>query len=139
MQANHRPSGEFKQHAAVGVSPPAILVADDDADAREMLRILLLSVGFRVVTAQNGAQALETARRMQLDLVITDHQMPTMTGVTLCRRLRDDELTRHVPIILYTGMSLPASSTSSCDKVVSKPADPEELLALVHLLLRRPH
>jgi CheY-like chemotaxis protein len=126
-------------HPAGGVSAATILIADDEPDTREMLRTSLRSAGYRVLTACNGFEALEIATRVRLDLVVTDQQMPYMTGLTLCRRLREDELTRHLPIILHTGMSLTASTTSACDRVLSKPVAFHELLNAVRSLLRRTH
>jgi response regulator RpfG family c-di-GMP phosphodiesterase len=117
-----------------------ILVVDDDLQSRYMLEVLLQGNGHRVVTAANGAEALETARRDPPRLVVSDILMPVMDGYTLCRHWRADERLKHIPFVFYT-----ASYTEAKDQVLGlelgavhvivKPEQPDILLQKVNQVL----
>jgi putative two-component system response regulator len=84
-------------------SPPTtILIADDRADDRRLLRLILERMGHRVIEAANGLQALEMAQRSIPDLVMSDILMPVMDGFTFCRKLQEDVALRHVPFVFVT-------------------------------------
>lgn len=93
-----------------------------------------MSEGFEVITARNGAEALLRLRERWPDLIITDYTMPDMTGLDLCKRLRASRVMRHIPIILYTGVSLPADPRLY-DRIVTKPADLCAFAIEIRLLL----
>jgi CheY-like chemotaxis protein len=82
-----------------------ILVIEDYGDSREMLKLLLESLNYRVVTAANAQEALTLAARNDLDLILTDLGLPEMDGITVVRHLRKlhDRL-RDVPIIMLTAL-----------------------------------
>ncbi len=84
---------------------PRILVADDEPNLREALRILLERNDFTVQLAVDGQEAVEIAQREQPDLVILDVMMPRMDGYEACRTLRAHYRTRHIPIIMLTAKS----------------------------------
>ena len=86
-------------------STPRILVADDEPNLREALRILLERNGFDVLLAEDGQEAVEIAQRERPDLVILDVMMPRMDGFEACRRLRAHYRTRHIPIVILTAKS----------------------------------
>lgn len=85
-----------------------ILVVDDDHVIREILRAILETHGFEVLTAESAGDALEIAATRAVDAVITDYQMPRMDGLEFCRTLRDQNasLDRALPVWLMTGCHL---------------------------------
>jgi CheY-like chemotaxis protein len=112
-----------------------ILLVDDESNMRFVLRIILESGGYEVVAAQHGAAALEALRRSGADLVLTDLMMPVMSGRELVERLRADQETADIPIVVVTAtheLVLP-----NADAVIAKPFDDEELLAVVRSLTEK--
>jgi DNA-binding response OmpR family regulator len=90
--------------AKAGGREATILVADDDPSILGMLRARLTAAGYRVVTAGDGGDALEVARREHPALVVLDVMMPTMSGWEVCRELRADPATAAVKIIMLTAI-----------------------------------
>jgi CheY-like chemotaxis protein len=117
--------------ASVGAS---ILCVDDDPDGLGALELFLMNEGFEVITARNGPDALLRVQERCPDLIITDYTMPGMTGLDLCKRLRASRVMRLIPIILYTGVSLPADS-QLYDRIVAKPADLRAFAIQIRVLL----
>jgi CheY-like chemotaxis protein len=107
---------------------------DDDPDGLGALELFLMSEGFEVITARNGSEALLRVREQWPDLIITDYTMPGMTGLDLCKRLRASRVMRLIPIILYTGVSLPPDSRLY-DRIVAKPADLGAFAIQIRMLL----
>src|SRR3989304_3712687 len=111
-----------------------ILVADDSRDIRQVLEETILGpAGYDVRSVGDGMSALTLALELKPDLVITDHQMPNLTGVDLIRRLHLDS--PHTPVILMTGESsealvIEALRAGAIDYLV-KPFDPDDLLGSV--------
>lgn len=83
---------------------PLVLVADDERDTRLIAYHVLFSLGYGVVLASNGKEALAMARKYRPDLVLTDQMMPGLDGKHLCLRLKEDPALRHIPVILMTGL-----------------------------------
>jgi DNA-binding response OmpR family regulator len=121
-----------------------VLVVDDEPHLTQILAFNLRRAGAEVTTARNGAEALVAVRR-QLesgrphDLLITDYQMPLMTGSELCRALRDDPATAGMPTLMLTarGHNLPPADMGSnhiC-RMMGKPFSTAELLAHVRDLM----
>ena len=79
-----------------------ILIAEDDQDIRELVVLTLQFNGFEVVSAVDGAQAVEKAQTDEFDLILMDVRMPRMTGYEACRHLRGMEATKSVPIIFLS-------------------------------------
>ena len=84
-------------------SPQRVLVAEDDLALAQLLTFRFRMAGFAVTTTTNGTDALHRARETLFDAVITDYQMPGITGVELCVGLRETPGYTHIPIILITG------------------------------------
>ena len=80
-----------------------VLVVEDSLAVAKRLQISLERAGFLVDIARNGAQALTKAQRKHFDLVLTDEQMPVMSGHELCQKLREDERYANTPVIILTG------------------------------------
>jgi len=121
------------------MSATKILVADDEAHVTNVVALKLRKAGFDVVTAGNGAEALEQAKAQRFGLVITDCQMPEMDGLALCQRLRDDPDTCEIPAIMLTGRGFEISEAdtqaTNIRRILPKPFSPREVLATVQELL----
>ena len=81
-----------------------ILVVDEDPYLRDVLTQKLEALGYRVAEARNGKEALERVQREPPDLIILDVMMPVMDGFEACRRLKDDEDTRLIPVVMMTAL-----------------------------------
>lgn len=118
-----------------------ILVVEDDEDIVELIAYNLRREGYTVVTAESGEEALQKARARPPHLVLLDLMLPKMDGLEVCRRLKADEKTRAVPIIMVTAKGEEPDVVSGlelgADDYVSKPFRPRELVARVRAVLRR--
>jgi two-component system phosphate regulon response regulator PhoB len=116
-----------------------ILVADDETHILHVVSLKLRNAGFRVITARDGAEALEMAQQEHPDLIITDYHMPQLSGLELCQRLKQDEKTCRIPAIMLTarGYHLEPHDTeqSGILRMLSKPFSPRQLLATVNEVL----
>jgi len=120
-------------------SGPTILVAEDNADQRSLYVALLTGVGYRVLEAQDGAEAVEIARQSRPGLVLMDVTMPGTSGWNAVRTLKQDPDTHMIPIIVVTGLAnswdRDASIASGCDEYLAKPVQPVRLLEEVRKFL----
>jgi len=135
----YRTTGDHAERPA-DPALPAILVVDDSADLRDWIAATLEGVG--AVTGVNSAErALDAAQGAVPDLVISDVRMADMDGVELCRRLRADERTSHIPIVLLSVRAEVESRLggleAGADEYLPKPIDARELVARVTGLLER--
>lgn len=114
-----------------------ILIAEDHRDSREALSALLEAMGFRVLVAVNGVEAVAVAREGGPDLILMDMMMPEMDGFNATRVLREDEDTRDLPIIAVTAMegAQELAYAAGVDDFVRKPVDTRSLLAKIRELL----
>jgi signal transduction histidine kinase len=135
--ACERESGPIQ--GAADCEQPLVLVADDNADMRAYL-VRLLADDYRVKTAQDGADALREARRLQPALVVADIMMPVMSGHDLLKAIRCDDSLMTTPVILLTARAGTDARVESleagADDYVSKPFNEEELLARIKNQLR---
>jgi two-component system phosphate regulon response regulator PhoB len=120
---------------------PTVLVVDDEAAIREMLQLALELAGFRVLQAPDATTAVGLIVDNRPDIVLLDWMMPGTSGYELLRRLRRDELTASVPVILLTARAEEGSRVQGldggADDYVVKPFSPRELVARMRALLRR--
>lgn len=118
-----------------------VLVVDDDAFIRALLRTWLQEAGYSVVTAGDGQQALEQVEREKPDIVLLDLMMPTLDGYAVIRWLRRCESTRRLPIIVLSAdmRAHQKLEGAGVNGLISKPFDLEEVLHRVneHVPLRR--
>jgi two-component system, OmpR family, KDP operon response regulator KdpE len=128
----------FIPNKAQVMNKPTILVVDDEPQIRRVLRATLSSSGYEVVEAQNGQQAIETVMRERPDLILLDVNMPEMSGLEACRKIR---LSFEGPIIMVTVHSSEhdkiVALDSGADDYVVKPFAIGELLARIRAALRR--
>jgi putative two-component system response regulator len=122
------------------VSTGTILVADDQAPNRELLEELLTTQGFTVITASNGAEALDQLRQSSVDLVILDVMMPHMNGFEVCREIKANPDTYLIPVVLVTALSDKQDRIeglrANADDFLTRPVDRVELLARVQSLIK---
>jgi DNA-binding response OmpR family regulator len=119
----------------------AILVAEDDPDIRDLVALKLAQAGHHVNAVDNGVAALAAARDEHPDLAILDVMMPGMSGIDVCRELRSDPTTAHIPIILLTARAqegdVEIGFGVGADDYVIKPFSPRELVSRVEAVLAR--
>ena len=119
---------------------PIIVVAEDNADVADLL-CTQLEPFYEVVAARDGVEALKRAGEIIPDLVITDVMMPNMDGMALCRAIRDNDLTAHIPIIMVTARVTEQDRIeglkAGADAYLVKPFNTEELLTRVAKLLEQ--
>lgn len=113
-----------------------LLIVDDNPQNLYMLHVLLSSNGFEVEVASNGAEALERARRVPPDMIVSDILMPVMDGFSLCRAWKQDELLKKIPFVFYTATYTDPNDEAfalslGADKFVVKPMEPDKLLELL--------
>jgi len=116
-----------------------VLVADDEIHIVHVVAIKLRNNGFEVISAANGAEAYELACSEMPDIIVTDFQMPIMTGVELVAKLRENEPTRDIPVILLTARSFAIDDEQKeslkISECLSKPFSPRELLRSIEDIL----
>ena len=115
-----------------------VLLAEDHPTNRRVVELILVAAGVELVCVENGALAVESAARMDFDLILMDMQMPVMDGLTAIRHIRADEAarkTRRTPVLTLTANALPqhaaASAIAGADGHVTKPITPDALLHAV--------
>ena len=116
-----------------------VLVADDEPHIRHMLDYKLRKTGFSVVTAGNGREAFELARKHRPDVIVTDYQMPVCNGMEFAIRLKSEPDTAAIPVLLLTsrGHKVPASELAKTNvkALMPKPFSPRELTAQIEELI----
>jgi len=116
-----------------------VLVVDDEIHIVHVVAIKLRNNGFEVITAANGAEAFELAREEKPDIIVTDFQMPVMTGVQLVEKLRQCEQTKDIPVIMLTARGFAVEDGQKKDlqisELLSKPFSPKELLRSIEDIL----
>lgn len=122
-------------------SPRKVLIADDEPDILEILKYNLVNEGYEVVTAKDGDEAIEKARRNLPDLVVLDVMMPKKTGVEVCQILRSQPAFKDTLIIFLTAVNDEKSHIkgleTGADDYISKPISPKVFLSKVNALFRR--
>lgn len=121
--------------SAVQITParvkPIILVADDNADNRDMMRVLLGLKGYEVIVAENGKEAFEVALATSPDLILLDLELPLMDGLSVARDLHSNGQFLKVPIVVVSGHDprkyRQAALESGCSDFLPKPISFERL------------
>jgi len=116
-----------------------VLVVDDEIHIIHVVTIKLRNNGYEVISADNGAEAFELAQRERPDIIVTDFQMPAMTGLELVEKLRQHEETKDIPVIMLTARSFAIPEEQQEDLRISgclsKPFSPKELLGNIEDIL----
>ena len=120
-----------------------ILIVDDDPAILRLLSTNLKARGYEVVTAIDGAQALEIAHREKPDLIVLDIMLPKMSGFEVCKRLKKDPKTSDIPIIMVTALNelgdIERGIDSGTDDFLTKPVNKWELITRVKTMLKLKH
>jgi two-component system response regulator RpaA len=120
---------------------PCILLIEDDSDMRELVANHLRHGGFDVHSAEDGIKGQALAFQVVPDVILLDLMLPKVDGLTLCQRLRRDERTARIPILMLTALGdtkdKVSGFNSGADDYLTKPFDLEELMVRVKALLRR--
>src|SRR5215470_516612 len=116
-----------------------ILVVEDQADNRRILRDLLVNAGYELIEAESGEEAITAVAARRPDLILMDIQLPVIDGYEATRRIRSNPDLKSVPIIAVTSYALAGDEdkalAAGCDGYVTKPYSPRQLLAKVRTFL----
>ncbi|MBB1490110.1 phosphate regulon transcriptional regulator PhoB [Paracoccus sp. MC1854] len=125
----------------MSVQQPCVLLVEDEGAQREVLTYNLESEGFRVVEAETGDEAMLLVSEEAPDLMVLDWMLPNVSGIEICRRVKADPGTRHIPIIMLSARSDEGDRVrgleTGADDYVVKPYSVVELMARVRTQLRR--
>jgi two-component system phosphate regulon response regulator PhoB len=123
------------------MSRERILVVDDEEDLLELIRYNLGKEGYRVECVASGEQAIAAAKSMLPDLIVLDLLLPRVDGLEVCRILKSDAKTQHIPVVMLTAKSeeidVVAGLELGADDYVTKPFSPRVLMARIRAVLRR--
>ena len=121
------------------MSERKVLVVDDEIHIVHVVAIKLRNNGFEVISAENGAEAFERACEEKPDIIVTDFQMPVMTGLELVEKLRRNEATKDIPVIMLTARGFAIEDEQKkalqISEFLSKPFSPKELLRSIEDIL----
>ena len=120
-----------------------VLIADDSANTRGILKFMLQNQGFELLEASDGEEVLAKAASWGPDLIILDGMMPKKTGFVACNELKQDPKTARIPIILLTAIAQAEpgrdwAKESPADKFMAKPFQMKDLITAVESLLKIP-
>jgi two-component system sensor histidine kinase ChiS len=123
---------------ALAKQGPLVLVVDDDPSILRVIEMLLVRNGYTVRTAANGEKALAVLRTILPAVMITDVQMPGMSGYDLCSIVKHDERLQAIPVVFLTAQGSPQDYKTGHDMgavmYMSKPFKPEKLLQVVQMV-----
>ncbi|MBN1269068.1 MAG: response regulator [Kiritimatiellae bacterium] len=118
-----------------------ILVVEDENDIQELIQYNLKKEGYAITGVVTGEQALTTARAAKPELVLLDLMLPGVDGLEVCRRLKGDPSTQHIPIVMLTAKGeesdIVVGLELGADDYITKPFSPKVLLARLRAVLRR--
>ncbi|KGJ13522.1 phosphate regulon transcriptional regulator PhoB [Paracoccus panacisoli] len=125
----------------MSIQQPCILLVEDEGAQREVLTYNLEAEGFRVVSAETGDEALLLVAEENPDLMVLDWMLPNVSGIEICRRVKADPDTRHIPIVMLSARSDEGDRVrgleTGADDYVVKPYSVVELMARLRTQLRR--
>ena len=118
-----------------------ILIAEDDQDIRELVVLTLQFSGFEVVSVEDGILAVEQAQSQSFDLILMDVRMPRMTGYEACRRLKNMEATKNIPIIFLSAkgqeVEIQTGLDAGAEDYILKPFAPDSLVSKINTVLNK--
>lgn len=136
-------AGKPKVPVDVDPSKATILVVDDNLQNLELLEAYLEDLSCKVISAQDGVQAMRAVAEHNPDLILLDIMMPKMSGFEVCRRLKEDETTCDIPVVMITALNelgdIERAVAAGTDDFLSKPINKLELLIRIKSLLRISH
>ena len=121
--------------------PATILIVDDDEQIRELLSAILEAEGYTVLTADNGAEGISVAKEKLPSLILSDIKMPRKTGIELCKALKTNDKTRHIPIIMLSSAGqmkeIEDALFNGAGSYITKPSDRKHILDSVSAALNK--
>src|SRR3954463_8275825 len=118
-----------------------ILIVEDESDVTDLLALNLRKAGFKTTAAADGASGLQKARDDRPDFIILDLMLPKMSGLEVCRILKSDTATSHIPILMLTAKAEEIDRIVGlefgADDYVTKPFSPREIMLRIRAILRR--
>lgn len=124
-------------------TPSKILIADDNEQNRELLEAYLSDGSYQIEMSHDGLSTLDVVHSFQPDLVLLDIMMPKLSGYEVCQRLKADQKTRDIPILMVTALNemgdIEKAVAAGCDDFLTKPVNRLELTTRVRSLLRVRH
>jgi len=134
---NHRASGIKRR----GTMAEKILVVDDEKEIRDLLSIYLREDGYDVIAASNGQEAISMAQAELPQVILMDVKMPGIDGVETCKRLKEEERTKSIPVIMVTAYQDRdvEAYLEGADDFVNKPFDKTEITFRVRSMMRIRH
>ena len=118
-----------------------IIVVEDESDILDVIEYNLSREGYKVLGFRNGEQGLEAIREEDPQLVLLDLMLPGIDGIEICKKVKEDPVTRDIPVVMITAKSEESDVVLGlgvgADDYVSKPFSPKELVARVKAVLRR--
>jgi CheY-like chemotaxis protein len=124
----------------MGETKGKVLIVDDEPTVRQLVR-RILGQEYAVVEAENGSDAVDQAKSCRPDIVLMDIMMPKMDGLSACYAIKQNELTRHIPVVMLTAIGHElnqrlSQSVMGASGYITKPFSPDEVLSTVRGLLR---
>ena len=118
-----------------------VLVVDDEKGVRDLLHSFLKATGYQTIMASNGEEAIELAKSESPNAILLDFKMPGIDGVETCRRLRAEEQTRYIPVIMMTafGTTKTKATDAGADDLINKPFELKDLAIRIKSVLRIGH
>lgn len=118
-----------------------ILIVDDEYNSVNILKLMLEQAGYDIIIAGNGQQALDLARCERPDMIITDVLMPVMDGYTFYKELKEDSVTKNIPVIVLSarGAMESAFEAVGVDYFLEKPVERQALMEAITMILDRPN
>lgn len=133
------PDGNHTTSQAILHNKDSILVIEDNTDLREFMAATLQNNNYAVLSASDGEEALQLALKYVPSLVLSDLMMPKMDGMAFTKKMKDDERTSHIPVILLTAKNDPQARIdglkTGADDYLTKPFSPDELLVRIDNLI----
>ncbi|MEK6697873.1 MAG: response regulator [Nitrospirota bacterium] len=121
-------------------SKPGILCVDDEPSNLKILEAILTPRGYEVLPAESGTEALEIINKQKVDIVLLDVMMPGVSGYDVCKRVKEDERCRNIPVVMVTALTSKEERIkgieAGAEDFISKPFDHTELLTRIKMLLK---
>lgn len=114
-----------------------VLVIDDEADIREIVRLFLVDEGYDVIEAENGHEGILKAQRIKPDLIFLDIMMPGINGFEVAKHLKDDPNTQNIPIVILSVLAQDSQYRQGIMDYISKPFRQEELVNIVRNIFEK--
>ena len=118
-----------------------VLIVDDEKGVRDLLQSFLKTTGYQAIMASSGEEAIELAKSESPNAILLDVKMPGIDGIETCRRLRAEEQTRYIPVIMVTafGTTETEATNAGADDLINKPFNLTDLAVRVKSLIRIGH